>query len=414
MSDDKSGMAVELSGAKKVLFTISMFLLSFAVMGEMGVMPITANIYDLFGYGLLANYIVSAAALWMAIGAVLSTRMMATMTKKKILLIGSVAFAIGSIFCASVINGVYIAVMRSLMGLGEGIINTVAMAYIAQMYVDEAKRASFTGYFNAAGTVLGAALSYAAGVFSIPEWTHTFYVFFPMVLITICAAAFIPELGMEKVDAAFGQEASGKKEPLGKLYATFIVDYVIFVGMYAMIAYFISVYIAETGIGDASFAGLVLSISSIAGFFTAAGFGAIYKRLSKSSVIPALTAAVIALAALYFVRVPLVCTIACGLVGLAYGVYFSYTYAYPTEIVPVSRINDAMGYTTAIYSLAFFATPFLTTAVSGALFAGSVLPMYGIWAALGLVAIVIELATNGAFKRHQAESASASAGEAQA
>ena len=139
------GMAVELTGVKKVLFTAALFGLSICVMGEMGVMPITYNIYSVFGDGFVANYIVSAAALWMAIGAVASTKLMETMTKKKILLIGAVLFAVGSIFCASIVNGVYISVMRSLMGLGEGIINTVAMAYIAQMYLDEGKRASFTG-----------------------------------------------------------------------------------------------------------------------------------------------------------------------------------------------------------------------------------------------------------------------------
>lgn len=392
------GMVIELSGAKKTLFTVSIFLLSICVMGEMGVMPITYNIYEVFGDGFVANYIVSAAALWMAIGAMVSTKLMETMTKKKILLIGAILFAVGSIFCATIVNGIYISFMRSLMGLGEGIVNTVAMAYIAQMYVDEGKRAAFTGYFNAAGTVFGAILSYAGGVFSIPEWTHTFYVYFPMVLVVIATLLFIPELGMEEAVDWGADATNGKKEPLGKLFVTFIVDYVIFVAMYALISYFISVYIAETSIGDGAFAGTVLSVSTIAGFFTAAAFGAIYGKLGKNTATLAIAGAAISLVLLWAAPSKVVAVVACAIIGLVYGSYFSYSYAYVAEIVPMSRINDAMGYTTAIYSLAFFTTPFVVSALMG-LTQGLVQPLYLGGAVLGVVGVVIELATNGAYKR---------------
>lgn len=392
------GMAIELNGTKKALFTVSIFLLSICVMGEMGVMPITFNIYEVFGDGFVANYIVSAAALWMAIGAMLSTKLMETMTKKKILLIGAIVFAVGSIFCATIVNGVYISVMRSLMGLGEGIINTVAMAYIAQMYVDEGKRAAFTGYFNAAGTVFGAILSYAGGALSIPEWTHTFYVYFPMVLVVIATFLFIPELGMEEVVDWGTETTGGKKEPMGLLYATFILDYVIFVAMYACISYFISVYIAETGIGDGAFAGTVLSVSTIAGFFSAAAFGPIYGKLGKNTATVAIAAAAVSLALLWAMPSKPVALVACGLIGAVYGAYFSYSYAYVGEIVPMSRVNDAMGYTTAIYSLAFFATPFVVSALMG-LTQGQVRPLYAGAAVLGCVGVAVELATNGAYKK---------------
>lgn len=401
----KDGMAVELTGAKKALFTVTIFLLSICVMGEMGIMPITYNIYEVFGDGFVANYIVSAAALWMAIGAMISTKLMETMTKKKILLIGAIVFAVGSIFCATIVNGVYISVMRSLMGLGEGIINTVAMAYIAQMYLDEGKRAAFTGYFNAAGTVFGAILSYAGGVLSIPEWTHTFYVYFPMVLVVIATVLFIPELGME--DAAdWGADAVGaKKEPLGGLFVTFIVDYVIFVFMYALIAYFISVYIAETGIGDGVFSGTVLSVSTITGFFSAAAFGAIFGKLGKNTATASLVIGAVASAMLFLAPTKISALVACGLIGFVYGAYFSYSYAYVAEIVPMSRINDAMGYTTAIYSLAYFATPFIVSALMGVT-QGLVRPLFIVGAILGVVGVAIELASNGAYKKLQASRAS--------
>lgn len=399
------GTAVELTGAKKALYTIALFGLSLCVMGEMGVMPITYNIYGVFGDGFLANYIVSAAALWMAVGAMLSTWLMGSMTKKKILLLGAVAFAVGSLFCVSVMNGIYIAAMRSLMGLGEGIINTVAMAYIAQMYVDEGKRASMTGFFNAAGTVLGALLSYGAGVLSMPEWTHAFYVYFPMVLVVVAAFLFIPELGMEQAQDWTVEGAGTGKEALGSLFIAFIVDYVIFVFMYALIAYFISVYIAETGIGDSAFAGTVLSVSTIAGFFSAAAFGPIYSKLGKNTATASLALGAVASLLLFLAPSQVTALVACGLIGFVYGAYFSYSYAYVAEIVPLSRINDAMGYTTAIYSLGYFATPFIVSALMGVT-QGLVQPLFVVGAVLGVIGMVIELVSNSAYKKLQASRAS--------
>ena len=250
--------------------------------------------------------------------------------------------------------------------------------------------------------MFGAILSYTGGMLSIPEWTHAFYVYFPMVLVVVATALFIPELGME--DAAdWGSEATvGKKEPMGALFATFIADYVIFVVMYALIAYFISVYIAETGIGDAAFAGTVLSVSTIAGFFSAAAFGAIYGKLGKNTATASLAIAVVASAMLFLAPSQVAALVACGLIGFVYGAYFSYSYAYVAEIVPVSRINDAMGYTTAIYSLAYFVTPFAVSALMG-LTQGLVQPLFLGGAALGVVGVAIELATNGAYKKLQTE-----------
>ena len=156
--------------------------------------------------------------------------------------------------------------------------------------------------------------------------------------------------------------------------------------------------IAETGIGDATFAGTVLSVSTIAGFFSAAAFGAIYGKLGKNTATVSLVIAVAASVMLFIAPSQIVALVACGLIGLVYGAYFSYSYAYVAEIVPMSRINDAMGYTTAVYSLAFFATPFAVSALMG-LTQGQVRPLYAGAAVLGCVGVAVELATNSAYKR---------------
>lgn len=389
--------AREPRGIRKALVAITLFLLNIGLMGENGFLPITNIVYELFGNGFLSNYIISSASLWMAVGAMLSTWLMRRMTKKWILVIGSACFAVGSIFCVSIESGLYIAFMRSLMGLGEGIIGAVSMAYIAQMYVDSDRRAAFTGYFNAFGTLTGAVLSFASGELAMIEWAHAFYVFFPMVLVVVMAVVVLPELGMEEADESEASKRS-EKAPLGKLYLPFIVDYVLFAAMFAITAFFISVYVAETGLGDAALAGRLLALNTASGFFSAAAFGKIYAKLRKNSVIPCIILSAAAMLAMWLFRSVVVCYIACAVLGAGYGVYFAYSYAYPADVVPPERVDDAIGYTTAIYTLAFFLVPYLVSwimSVSG----GSVVPAFAVGAGFGVVAIAIELATNGAYKR---------------
>lgn len=405
---NKYKTSVELSKTRMVLFAISFFLLSYVSGGESGVLPITYSIYDVFGYGLAANYIVSCGALWAAIGAVVSVYLMRVLTKKKVILVSAVIFAVASIFCVAVNDPIYISVMRSLMGLGEGIMGAVVMAYVAQMFTDEEGRTTFTGYYNGFMTLVGAGLSYGAGMLSMPEWTDAFRVFYPVIPIIILAIVFIPELGMEKAQETAEQEevskaASGPKEKIGSLYALFLVDYVIYIFAYGFLAYFVSVYVTETGIGDAAFAGLVLSISTLSGFVTSFAFGKIYAVLRKNTATVSIALGGIALILLYLFPSQPICVVACVLNGLSLGAYFSFSYAYLPEIVPMSRIDDVMGYTTAVYSVTLFAVPFVASLLMGVFTGGLTGPLFLIGFGMCVAAFVIEIATNGMFKKAAAQ-----------
>ena len=152
-------MAIELSKGRKILLYISVFLTAIAVMGEMGISPIIYNLYGAFENQMAVNYIVSGAALFVVFGSLAATFVMNRISKKTLLLIATVIFCGSSIFCVSVDHVYYICVMRSFMGFGEGAVNAVVMAYVAQLFLDEGKRASFMGYYNASMTLFAIAMS---------------------------------------------------------------------------------------------------------------------------------------------------------------------------------------------------------------------------------------------------------------
>lgn len=390
-------MLIEMSKGRKVLFTIAAFLISIGTMAEMGVMPFVYNLYGAFDNQMAVNFIVSGAQLFMVAASLICTFLMKKMRKKNLLLIGSILFSISSIFCASINNVYYVCVMRALMGFSEGMLAAVSMAYIAQIYIDENKRAAFMGYYNAAMTVFGAIMSYAGGVLAYPDWQNAFKLYWPSVLIIVGIVLFLPNLDVSEDSVV--ESGSAKKEGLGKLFITFEIDYVFFTWIYCMFTYYVSAYIAEMGIGGSAEAGLCVSISSIGGFFFSAGFGKIYGKLRKNTNLIPLIAVPLSMLVMYFFPSIMVAYIGSFLIGGTYGLYYTYSYAYVSEIVPVSRIDDAIGYTTAIYGLAFFAFTYINSAVLSFVSKdGTFTPGFKFWAFVAIIPIVIELATNKAYK----------------
>lgn len=392
-------MLVKLSKGKKIMFTIACFLVSIGTMAEMGVTPFVYNLYGAFDNQMAVNFIVSGAQLLMVIASLACTFLMKKVHKKTLLIIGSIMFAISSIFCASVNNVYYLCVMRALMGFSEGIMAAVSMAYIAQMYVDEDKRAAFMGYYNAAMSLIGAVMSYISGILANPDWHNAFKLYWPSVLIVFGIIFFFPNLDIP--EDVVNEQGDIKKEKLGRLFLPFEIDYVLFTWIYCMFTYYISAYLPEMGIGGTGESGLALSLSSLAGIVFSAMFGKIYGRLRKSTIMIPLIVVPLSMLAMYFFPSLPLAYVASFLIGGTYGLYYTYSYAYVSEIVPVSRIDDAIGYTTAIYGLAFFIFTYINTGVLSIISKeGLFSPGFVFWACIAIIPIMIELFTNKAYKEH--------------
>lgn len=374
-------------------------------MGEMGISPIIYNLYGAFENQMAVNYIVSGAALFVVFGSLAATVLMKRISKKTLLFIATIIFCGSSIFCVSVNNVYYICVMRSLMGFGEGAVNAIVMAYAAQLFLDEGKRASFMGYYNAFMTLFAIAMSYASGMLGSADWRNAFTLYWPSALMIIGVLLFVPNLQNLEDVSEEEAETAGKKEALGKLYWMFIMAYIVFTWMYAMVNYFISAYVAENELGGTSFAGILVSCTQVGGVICALLFGALYTRLKKNLTSLCILMLMLALALYYFIPGIAVAVIASVLVGGGYGMYFSYSYTYVAEVVPTGRIDDAIGYTTAFYGIAFFAFPYLVSFMQSVISPeGLYTPLFPVWALIGLIPLAIELGTNNAYKKMMEES----------
>jgi MFS family permease len=402
-------MLIEMSRSKKVLFYVAAILVGFCGMAEMGVNPALHGFFETYGYGLEGSYVVSAPTIWMAITSFVCAALMTRITKKQLLIVGVAVFAVSSIFATAVNEFWYFAIARSLMGVGEGVTNTVILAYLAQMYLDEKKHASFVGIWNLCYTLFGAVLSIFGGMFAYPDWTKLFVIFWPSVVVLIAVFIFLPELGMEKKPVPIpssGEFVAKDKEKFGGLFYAFFASFMIFSLMVGFYMYFFSEYVEVTGLGSYDVTGAMMMAYTLAGAAISLVFGKLFIALKKWTAVCCIVLGIISLVLLYFTQGDTTMAyVGSILMGIGFGAYFPYMYVMVVEMAPLSRVDRAIGLITGGYAVCYFLVAYIVNFLRPILSPQEMVctPQFLFFGLFGIIPLVIELATMPAYKKLKAQ-----------
>jgi predicted MFS family arabinose efflux permease len=348
----------ENSSKRKGAFVIFILgLSSIVVMGDLVIIPIAEHLFEDFAgvsMGIL-NYILSGPALIGAFSALLCGRLMYFASKKTLLIITVVIFMIGSIAGDFIHNPCYMAAMRTLVGIAMGALIVLAVAIISDMFIDEKERSSAMGVFNGLMSAMGAVLGWVSGMVAAIEWRMVFRIYLAAIPVLLLIILFVPS---DKPGKAVGGEGNrgNEKMPWSKLLLSGGSAFV-YVTIYCIVFYQISMVVTEKAAGDVSLIGLLSALGTVGSFFTCFFFGAYYNRLKKLTPFAGFTGLACGFLLLYFGSAPLLMAISCMLLGAMYGVGISYYTMYCTVVAPPSQIPMAISVTTTIISIArFFST----------------------------------------------------------
>lgn len=184
-------MTKTISKTKRTLALVAIFFSTLAVMADLAITPVIGMIYGYYpDHTSAVNYIVSGPMLVLVAASLITPLLTRRFNKKTIFIAAAVIFSIGAIFGAAADDPLYICFTRTLVGIGEGVINAVGIAYIADLYENPQDRNKITGFYNAAQSLMGMILSYAiAGI------TLLLLIWFPgqataLVIGTICGLTY--------------------------------------------------------------------------------------------------------------------------------------------------------------------------------------------------------------------------------
>lgn len=390
-------MRVEMSKTKRALCLISLMLTNLAVMNDLVIIPIISNLYENFADNMgLVNYIVSGPALIIVFTSLLASFLCKKIDKKVVLILGAIFFAVGAILGVVIVNPYYIAFMRTLVGIGAGIEQVVAVSMIADVYEDANERAKVTGYYNATMSFVGIAYSYLAGILAeTGVWQNAFKCYWAAIPMVIFLFLFVPSVKPYK-DGEQEVSKEVKKESLGVrfwiLEASWLLANMLFG---STVLYYVSVYITENSLGSAAFAGTATSVKQIVGFLLCLFFGAIYAKTKRHTITISYFLAAITLILMVVSPSKFAAVVIATICGCCYKVVFSYMYAHGFSLVPASRIDDSVAITTAIYGIGTFLSTYFSTFLMNVMNTSQVTPTWvvvaGLFVVLGVVEVIVTI-----------------------
>ncbi len=371
---------------KFILFIITLFLSNVVMMHDYVLLPVINNIYEAFpNKQNIVNFIVSGPQLIGVITALLCGPLMKKISKKMILVWSYAVFSVAGILGVLIIDPTYMAVMRGIVGASMGFVNVAAVTVLAEAFTDENKRSKYLGFNNAALAGVGAAMSAIAGNLALHGWTEVFKVFWVAVPITAMLLFFIPRDKIGESDVS--SEDSNEKINLKK-YIPFCLSLLLFVAVYMVIQYMISVYVAEHALGNEAYTGYCGALATILSAVCAALFGFTYSKLKRASVIPSYIIYALGYLALYFFPTPAIGLIVSALLGGAFGNGFAYFFMDCTVLVPESKVGISISIVTAVQGFGMFIATYFAFFLEGLIKTDSVTDIFPILAGLSVVGII--------------------------
>lgn len=354
-------MNKEMTKGRALLFLISLFLINVAVMADMVIIPAGNGLYETFQNDAAVNFILSGPSFIMLFSAMLCGKLMQYLSKKKILVGAMVLFAISAILGGAVENVYYVLAMRVLVGISMGFVNAAAMALIAEVYVDEDKRGTIMGIFNATMAGTGAVISLIAGVFAVRSWNEVFKVYWIAVPVIVMMLFFIPMTPPEGDQQAGEEEGSHTGSPYLMRQVMLMVSCFAYNLVYAVIYYQVSVLVAEQGYGNESIAALLSTLGTVGSCILCILFGTLYSKLKRATIIFGYAGLCISYLMLFLASSPVMAGIACTLCGASYGYGFSYFFLRCTVVVPKEKVSSSISMTTAIGGFGMFLSTYACT-----------------------------------------------------
>lgn len=268
---------------KSILCAAALVSCGYGIFSDSVVVPLLTSIYSEFPDTsvFLKNFIVTGGYLFSLIAALLSGWLIKRIDKKILLFLGMLCFTVGGVggfFSTSV---EFLAVMRILDGISDGVLTVTAMSMVAELYHEEKIRAMMIGVYNGVSAAFGAMLSFLSGiVVEHCDWRYAFLLNAVSLISLLLIVIAIPSV---RPNRANGDEPKMIHSLLGKLITPktcrVYFEHFISSAWYCMLFVLVDLYVNEKGFGGSVLSGSISSIGSLVVFITGLLFSAVYMKI---------------------------------------------------------------------------------------------------------------------------------------
>lgn len=394
-----------MSPVKRALFIIAVLFTNVYVCADFVLMPIADAMYAAFPDDPIAvDFIYTGPYLFIFGMSFLVPVLLRFMSKKTLLTITGVLYALCSIFGVLFLSIPWMIVTRMILGCCNACAQVCGMGLLADTFEDEAVRARFMGFFNMAMALLGAFMSYVAGILSVMEgkdWTYSFNAYWVAIIPIVLVVLFIPSVRQKTAAAAPSADgagepgelaAAGAKKGFGSQFWLMLIAFFLIDATYSIVyTYYISFYVAENALGDAAFTGTCMSANSIAGIVLCLVFGFLYKKFRSRTSLIFYAAVTVGIFLLYLAPSAPMLVFVSIVGGACFCGVFTYAYQEGSVLVSPDKCDRALGFVTGGYSLASFLIPYIYRGIQAIMNTDMLTPCLVVVGALAAVGFVVEV-----------------------
>lgn len=388
-------MNIKMSKLRMVFFLIGLFMTNMAIMADFAVIPIVENLFTTFDNVPAINFFVSGPALVCVVAALVSGQLMQHFRKRTLLIIGFGLFTVGGVFGNAIESLPFMIFMRTLVGASMGIVNSVAMALITDVFEGKT-RGRIIGFYTAAMAAVGALMGTVAGNLAVAMgWQAVFKVYYLAVPVLILLIFFAPSTPPDSKKVA--EETSEADDGLWKKkLAALLASKTFYTLVYFIFNYHTSVFVAERALGTEAFSGLLASLGTIGSAIACLLFGFVYSKINRRSISAGYIVMTLCYVGLYFAPTPEVAAVLCFIMGGSFGTGFSYFFMQSTVILPANKASIGVSLVTACDGMGMFLSTYAATGLQILLGVNTINGIFP--AVIGLLAAAAVISTTFSIK----------------
>ncbi|MGI6217416.1 MAG: MFS transporter [Coriobacteriales bacterium] len=355
--------------SSSALLKVVLVFTSIAMVNDMIIYPVAEPMFgEYWGQAsdFVLNGIISGSGLTCIVGSVLAGVLAFKFGKKTL-----VAWSYAIWVCSTIPNAFIgdpnaIFAMRLISGLGMGAISTLGAALIADFFQDEKQNSRMMGWYMAMMGLVGVIVSYASGIIAISNWHMVFWLYLIGVPVLIGIIVVVPNKKPEQFQEEAAEEGAGASEtstPWGKIIAAVLACFVVNL-LFSSYFTMNGMYVADSGLGDTSIAGGITSLISLGSMVLNFFFGFLFMKMKRA--MPILFACLFAFAHIIVgtvLQVPVVYVMS-AILGICYGMSYTYYLTYVAIITPPKHNALALGLVNGVVSFAFFLGPYVSPAIN--------------------------------------------------
>lgn len=286
-------------------------------------------------------------------------KLMQTISKKTIVMVGIALFLIGGVAPAFISSLTVIMVMRAVLGIGVGICQVVSTA-IAVEHFSGAEQEKVQGTLQSSQMLGTAIMVFVGGRLAMIAWNYAFYVHLIAVLSFILVAVMIPNTKPEKIKkTGVVQKAKFTAETWGWIVFMFLL----FIG-FQIYNISLSYLIAQRNLGTAADAGLGIAFFAIGGFVMGLLYGKLVKITKNCTTAIGCFLLVGSYVLIVYANNLVICYLGCVLFGMAIATTLPGVFINTAKSVDAFSAGMAISVVTCAQNFGQFICPFIINPIS--------------------------------------------------